>query len=306
MIIFIYFSVGAGIYVEHSQYISNSAVANNTAVRLKTVYCDNCRLSFYCLSNSTKNTPKATLLDPRGRKFPTQETYGLRVNWVNSSGFYTHNNGYDIPGQGIYTCEMPDSNGNLLMLSIGVYHNSLGTDSHCYIKYIMCFFSQGLVIIMTALIFTGTPYLYSSTYRDVVSDTSSTALVTVHCYTRSYLPTSVAWLRDGNSFDVDGNRYEAVQFVTDRRNSYYHNILYVRDVVGIIGRPRYTCRLQNSAGNVSGQIDVNIQLSGMGVYCKLMSLMCPMHTMCMSLILQWEFEQISSEPLSQRMEQTIL
>ena len=103
---------------------------------------------------------------------------------------------------------------------------------------------------------------------------------------------------------MDGNSYEAVQVVTDRRNSYYHNILYVRDVVGIIGRPRYTCHLQNSAGNVSGQIDVNIQLSGMGVYSTLA--IDVSYTMCMCLILQWEFEQISSEPLSQRMEQTIL
>ena len=133
--IIIYFSAGAGIYVEHSQFISNSAVANNTAVRLTSVDCENCRLSFYCLSNSTTNTSKAILQYPSGRKFPTQELYSLRVNWVNSSGFYAHNNGRYIPGQGIYTCEMPDSNGNLLMLSIGVYHDSLRTDSHYYIKY---------------------------------------------------------------------------------------------------------------------------------------------------------------------------
>ena len=103
---------------------------------------------------------------------------------------------------------------------------------------------------------------------------------------------------------MDGNNYEAVQVVTDRSNSYYHNILYVRDVVEIIGRPRYTCRLQNSAGIVSGQIDVNIQLSGMGVYSTLV--IDVSYTTCMSLILQWKFEQISSEPLSQRMERTIL
>lgn len=59
---------------------------------------------------------------------------------------------------------------------------------------------------------------------------------------------------------VDGQSYETIQMVTGRGDSYYRNILIIRDVPGIVGNPLYTCVVGNSAGNTSSSMRMSIYM----------------------------------------------
>ena len=117
---------------------------------------------------------------------------------------------------------------------------------------------------------TGQPYAYRISYNNLIEDTSNTALATIECRTQSYPPTWVVWQKDGVEISVDGRSYDTLQVVTSRSNSYFRNILIVKDVVGIVGTPLYTCVVGNSAGNTSRSvrvsINIRISLSGTPIY----------------------------------------
>lgn len=115
--------LGAGIHVEKSQHISDSPVANNTAVQMKTSYCYNCRIVFSCYSNVTASMSRATIMFPSGNEY-SSSTYSMTVQVVGTSGIRAHSRGYATPEQGIYTCRMPGSNGSTLEISIGIYLNA--------------------------------------------------------------------------------------------------------------------------------------------------------------------------------------
>ena len=58
--------------------------------------------------------------------------------------------------------------------------------------------------------------------------------------------------------DVDGDRYETIQTVTNRRNSEYQNILMVSDALGLVGNFTYTCDVSNMAGSDSHNIHTSV------------------------------------------------
>ena len=103
--------LGGGIFVVFSEQISYKPVANNTAlasIRLLSsssfssrsyVY----RLRFLCSTNATANTGSIVL--PNGTAL---------------SGLYLNYREVIPPPSGIYTCQMRDSNGLLVEMSIGV------------------------------------------------------------------------------------------------------------------------------------------------------------------------------------------
>ena len=82
------------------------------------------------------------------------------------------------------------------------------------------------------------------------------------CRTKYSPPTNVIWRRDGVAIDVDGDRYQMTQTVTDRGNSYYDNVLLIRNAVHLAGTHTYTCFISNSAGSTS----TNIQTTMTGEY----------------------------------------
>ena len=69
-------------------------------------------------------------------------------------------------------------------------------------------------------------------------------------------PTEVTWLRDGRSVTVDGYNYEMEHVVTNRyyQYTYYYNVLFIRDAVGLAGYHTYTCTVTNYAGTTSRTI----------------------------------------------------
>ena len=57
------------------------------------------------------------------------------------------------------------------------------------------------------------------------------------------------WCRDGEPIAIDGTDYEAEQQVTDRRNLYYDNVLYVKNSEFAAGRHQFECKINNSRGS---------------------------------------------------------
>ena len=104
----------------------------------------------------------------------------------------------------------------------------------------------------------GVPEVYSSTYKDVVENATTNALLEVICKTSVSPPTKVMWMCDGESVDTEGTEFEQYKVVTDRYNVRYDNILTVKNATYAAGRHHYTCIIKNSQGNTTESITTNI------------------------------------------------
>ena len=236
--------LGAGIYVVSSGQISNSSVPNNTALRVLSS-SGRSQFSFYCLSNSTSDEFIPSILYQYGRIYPNRTENNVEVS-QSLFGLYVSGNSYSFSQlRGIYTCDIADSNGEVIQLSIGAYH-SIGKLNHL-VK----------TVLIELSIFLGTPSLYSRTYTSHIEDAATDVLITVNCLTQSYPPSTIVWSRNGVEIPVDDRKYIAYQTVTNNRYySYYQNSLVVQDVVGIVNRPIYTCDVKNAAGSQRGTVHI--------------------------------------------------
>ena len=116
---------GAGIFVEGSQFINSKPVANNTALRFKTSSCYYCtKVNVYCYSSAT--AARVSVVLPDGSEQFTSRYSSYIIEQVSPSGLHFWNSRYYTPPQGIYTCRMPDSNGNTLEMSFGLYYSNIG------------------------------------------------------------------------------------------------------------------------------------------------------------------------------------
>ena len=109
---------GAGIYVSSSERVTDSSVPNNTALQFTSRYCNNCRVSFYCLSNSTVTEYRPSVWYYYGRLYPNTTENHVTVT-ESGTGLFVHNSGYERLG-GMYICDIADSNGNIIQLGVGV------------------------------------------------------------------------------------------------------------------------------------------------------------------------------------------
>lgn len=114
---------GAGIYVLNSRYYQNEAVSNNALI-VQQLSCDyNCRkFEFYCYSNSS-STNVGYIYYPNNVKYSSSSSsYYVTVSRMSPAGIYARNYDTRTPRYwGIYTCEMPDSQGSTLERNIGIY-----------------------------------------------------------------------------------------------------------------------------------------------------------------------------------------
>lgn len=121
------FSLGAELYVDQSSNYNTRLVANNSII----VHCDsltmNCvrEVEVYCYSNTTLEENEAGgVTFPNGISYSTTQLnsqYTVRklhsaVNLVVKTRL----------NQGIYSFMLPDSNGNILHLSVGIYESYPG------------------------------------------------------------------------------------------------------------------------------------------------------------------------------------
>ena len=97
-----------------------------------------------------------------------------------------------------------------------------------------------------------------SGYTDLTSNSQTTALTQIECYTLNSPPTTVIWKKDGDVIDVETDKYTAMQIVIDRRSSHYQNILLIRDVFDIMGNFTFTCEIENKAGSTHHSVSIDM------------------------------------------------
>ena len=240
--------------MDESRYYDDRAVANNTMIVQKSHSCYYCRIVFYCYSNSSSSDVGYIRLPSNSLVYNDGSSYYWEVYRQSPSGMRVRNYYHYGPySWGILTCEVPDSNGNSLEISAGVY-SSMPSMYNIVTKkdsthFLFCSYH------------TDAPHVYRSGYTDLSennSDTTLNLLGTIICSTRYSPPTNVTWERDGVTVSVDGEKYEMIQTVTDRSNSYYDNILLIRDAIGLAGNHTYTCDISNYAGSTSQDISTNM------------------------------------------------
>ena len=131
---FIYYTLfflntGAGFYVDDSYYLNNVAVANNSLIvpKQSSCYYDyynyNCRtVNVYCYSNSSLSNVGYYVFPNHVRQYSTSDYYDYQVNRQAYSAIHIGNIVSSSPDiWGIFTCEMPDSEGSTVKTSIGIY-----------------------------------------------------------------------------------------------------------------------------------------------------------------------------------------
>ena len=118
---------GAGIYVHHSQYFASTsgAVANNSLIVLKPYTCSYCRIYLDCYSNSTLQSVGYFLFSNGARLHSNTDYYDYNINRLTNSGIRLRSYSTSTPDLfGIFTCELPDSEGNTVETSIGIYSST--------------------------------------------------------------------------------------------------------------------------------------------------------------------------------------
>ena len=151
-----------------------------------------------------------------------------------SSGIYAYNR-YNNRIEGIYTCEIADSNNNIIQLHFEAYYSRC--ESHLIIVVKDVKIMHPLFPIDNSLTNN------SISYTNSIQSTTSDAWAIVHCNTRYYIPTDVTWQKDGQDIDIDGIKYEMFEVITSRSSSSYEISLNINDIVEVDNNPTYTCNV---------------------------------------------------------------
>lgn len=99
-------------------------------------------------------------------------------------------------------------------------------------------------------------------YDEYIADTSTSALAVVTCMTRYIQPQNVFWLRNGEPLSIDGLEYEMTEDLRSQTNSYYNHSLIIRDILGLINSPEYTCYIENTDSVLNSTVSVKTNLAG--------------------------------------------
>ena len=236
-------------YVAESYNQEDAILSNNSAILYHPLSCYYCPVEFYCISNSTLSGVGDLVL-PDGSIIHSDSS-GLSVERLPFSTLHIQVSN-SLAATGLYTCKLPDSNGNTLETTIGLYNGTLGK--------LTCVSYLCVITIITIIPCIGPPSInvLRSGYTDLTMDADSPAFVEVDCYTMHFPPTTVTWKRDGMEIDLCSKHYQTEQIVVDRINSHYRNILLIQNVFDIIGNHTFTCEIQNSAGSTYHGVTIDL------------------------------------------------
>ena len=112
-------------YIEDSRYHESMAVTNNSLIVSNSYKCHECEVNVYCYSNTTSSNVGYVIFPNGGRVYNDRDYHDISVYRVNPSGMHFYNyRSYTIDYSGIYTCELPDTEGNTLEASVGIYEST--------------------------------------------------------------------------------------------------------------------------------------------------------------------------------------
>ena len=98
---------------------------NNSIIIHQPLSCSNCQIDFYCFSNSTL-TGVGEVMIPNNT-MENNHSGKVLVERLPYSTLHVQIPNTASENEGIFTCRLPDSNGNTLDISIGVYSSDIGT-----------------------------------------------------------------------------------------------------------------------------------------------------------------------------------
>ena len=133
MILFILI-IGPGLYIQSSVYVDQQAVLNNSLVVPRSsscggYYCTDTVLDLYCYSNSTSSSV-GYYMYPNGNRYSSSQYYYytvIRQSYSTIRLYGTTSRYYSLGIWGIFTCELPDAEGNTVETSIGIYSSQPST-----------------------------------------------------------------------------------------------------------------------------------------------------------------------------------
>ena len=228
--------VGAGLYADRRMDDSDfdpRPIANNSLIVSGS---DGLRL--YCVSNSSQSgVGTITASNGSTLNFGSTDVWNL-VNLKSRPGFLrlqtprdSSNNPVSLTAsdQSIYTCNIPDDNGNDFIFNVGLYpYNFDGTHVHSRTLFNTVFSPT-----------TDSPTIMSLTY-----DEESSSVICIS--TRS--PATVAsWMKDEDIIDESSTDYTLTQTVTNRTTSTYTNVLTIHVGASVVGT--YICNVSNELGS---------------------------------------------------------
>lgn len=82
------------------------------------------------------------------------------------------------------------------------------------------------------------------------------------CATSGFHPGIVLWRRNGELLSIDGHNYETEQILNNQENSVHDNNLTIRDTIGLINNPTYTCEVSNGNTTLAKSTTLRIGLRG--------------------------------------------
>ena len=237
-------------------------MANNSVVILKPSSCRYCKVAFYCYSNSS-DTNNGYIIFPNGRRYYNSRSYSVHIQREIPSGIQFQNHVYNAPYyQGVYTCQLPDSNGNILNIYIAYYTTEPSMYIVCILYKMYKFFI--IFIFPCCIHISGQPNIYYSRYIDLSNDgQKSTSFGKIEIKTEYSPPTNVTWQRDGVTVYIHPHLeragYEMVQIVTNRISSHYTTYLLIRNATHLVGSHTYTCIVQNKIGIASRNVSTHMK-----------------------------------------------
>ena len=200
---------------------------------------DEDRLRLECVSNSSQPV-NGSITTPSGLTLHPDLFYGI---WIlnkpfNRPGVFRFRNREGRPlttnEMGVYTCMIPDDNGNIISLNVGLYPNNFTSEAVCCdIIRTYCFLFY----------LSEPPQITNLAYHKETRSLS--------CISSVSPATRVVWMRDGVPLTTDGSsHYSLSQTVSHRSTSTYHNVLMIRHTApGVAGN--YTCTVSNDLGSHS-------------------------------------------------------
>lgn len=123
------FLTGAGLYVDGSPAPNNTFISGFSS-RYSTY-------NVYCYSNSTSTSVGYFRFPNGGRYYSSYPDYHY-ISRQNPSGIYMYKrSGTYLQSYGIFTCELPDSEGNIVETSLGIYSSIPSKDTIKTIKILV-------------------------------------------------------------------------------------------------------------------------------------------------------------------------
>ena len=226
----IIFYIGVGLHLE-----GRGLIYNNSIIRMSATGRFN---KLQCISGS-KIAGVGQWIAPNGNNITEDNTdlFNITVGDLDDPGFTSieleDGASLAVEDEGVYTCIIPDENGDIHYLSVGLYGRGFNSKEHIHIN-----------LLIISLFSTALPQVRS--LQLVIDSNSALAL---NCTSTGSPARIVVWRKD-RSFLTNFSTYTASQILRDGLSSTYDNLLEIKAEPSELAGT-YSCIIHDSLGHNS-------------------------------------------------------